>query len=41
VVMDFPTAITFVVWLKDKLESVRKQMGVSDDDWERLSGGTL
>ncbi|WP_146140209.1 hypothetical protein [Alsobacter soli] len=38
VVMDFTTAVSFHIWMRDKLETLRVQMQVSDEDWNALLG---
>jgi hypothetical protein len=40
VIMDINTGVAFYVWLRDKLDNLRKQLGVSDEQWESKVRGT-
>lgn len=37
VVMDLTTALSYHVWLSEKLEVLRKSAGISDEDWARMA----
>jgi len=36
VAMDFPTAILYHAWLGDKIDTMRKHFGMSDEDFKKL-----
>jgi len=38
VVMDINTAISFHIWMRDKLEHLRQGMGIDDTQWAQMLG---
>lgn len=38
-VMNLGTAISVHLWLREKVEYLRVQLGMSDEEWNRLTGG--
>lgn len=40
-VMDLNTATAFYIWLGDKIEHLRKGLGVSDDEWSKVLAGEM
>jgi hypothetical protein len=39
-IMDFDTAVSLMVWLRDRLGQARRDLGVSDEEWARTTGMT-
>ncbi|MEQ1942261.1 hypothetical protein ABMA32_07540 [Mesorhizobium sp. VNQ89] len=37
--MDFNSSVSFFVWFKEKIDTLRKHSGVSDEDWKKMIGG--
>lgn len=36
IVMNLNTAVAFRIWFDEKIEALRKQQGVSDQDWAKI-----
>jgi hypothetical protein len=38
VLMDINTSVAFYIWLRGKMEHLRKQLGISDEQWAQTLG---